>query len=82
MRHAFIRRSRRGQGYAEYFFILLLVACFVIATLETFGYDVSDFFDETAYNVQLVADGRGGEAVGSAGYSYVPPSHGDPGEDL
>jgi Flp pilus assembly pilin Flp len=75
MRH---RNSRSGQGYAEYGFIILLVAVFVIATVEAFGYDVSDFYDETAYNVQLVADGRGGEARGTTGYAYTPPSHGDP----
>ncbi len=72
-------RSRRGQGYAEYAFIVLLIAVFVIATLEAFGYDVADFYDETAYNVQLVADGRGDEARGTSLYSYTPPSHGDPG---
>lgn len=72
------RSNRRGQGYAEYGLILVLVALLVFVTLMNMGYDISDFYDETAYNVQLVSDGRAGEALGSSGYSYTPPSHGDP----
>lgn len=72
------RSSRRGQGYAEYGLIIVLIALFVFVTLMQMGYDISDFFDETAFNVQLVSEGRGSEAYGSGGYSYTPPSHGDP----
>ena len=69
--------GRRGQGYAEYGLCVLLIALFLFVSLTSMGYDVSDFYDETASNVPLVTDGRG-EVRGTSGYSYVPPSHGDP----
>lgn len=70
--------GRRGQGQFEYGMICVLIALFLFVTLTNLGFDISDFYDETAYNVQLVSDGRASEARGSASYSYTPPSHGDP----